>query len=128
VQNILELEGGRSALKLTTASYWRPSGENIHRRRDVGEDEPWGVKPNRGYSVSLNDEEIRRVVWDREKRDLFPGLIEANPEILNTLRERFESPDAAELSDEPYDDPQLQRAIEYVEEKLREIDAEARTA
>ena len=128
VQNILELEGGRSALKLTTASYWRPSGENIHRRRDVGEDEPWGVKPNRDYSVPLIDDEIRQVMWDREKRDLFPGLIEANPEILKTLRERFEPADAAELSDEPYDDPQLRRAIEYVEEKLRKIDAEARTA
>src|SRR5581483_5906566 len=31
VQNVVELEGGRSALKLTTASYKRPSGKNIHR-------------------------------------------------------------------------------------------------
>ncbi len=128
VQNILKLEGGRSALKLTTASYWRPSGENIHRRRGVGEEEPWGVKPNRDYEVELTDEESRKVMWDRDMRDLFPGLIEDNPEILNTLRERFESEDAPALSDEPYDDPQLRRAIEYVEEILRKIDAEARTA
>ena len=56
VQNILELEGGRSALKLTTASYWRPSGENIHRRRDVSDDDPWGVKPNQDYKVPLRSE------------------------------------------------------------------------
>ena len=31
VQNIIELENGRSALKLTTAAYKRPSGKNIHR-------------------------------------------------------------------------------------------------
>ncbi len=128
VQNILKLEGGRSALKLTTASYWRPSGQNIHRRRDVGEDDPWGVKPNRGFTVSLTDEETRRVVWDREMRDLFPGLVESNPEILDTLRERFDFPDAPELTNEPYDDPQLRRAIKYVEEILHKIDVEARTA
>lgn len=128
VQNILELEGGRSALKLTTASYWRPSGENIHRGRDVGEDKPWGVKPNAGYDIPLEADDVRRIAWDRERRDLSPGLIEAYPEILDTLRERFESADPAELPDEPYDDPQLRRAIEYIEENLRKIDAEARTA
>ncbi|MEK6234818.1 MAG: S41 family peptidase, partial [Planctomycetales bacterium] len=31
VQNVIDLEEGKSALKLTTASYWRPSGKNIHR-------------------------------------------------------------------------------------------------
>jgi carboxyl-terminal processing protease len=129
VQNILELEGGRSALKLTTASYWRPSGENIHRRRGISESEPWGVKPDHGYAVSLPNEDIRRAAWDREKRDLFPGLIEDSPEILDTLRERFETKDSTEqLSDEPFDDPQLRQAINYIEEKLRKIDAEARTA
>ena len=35
VQNLIELENGRSALKLTTASYWRPSERNIHRRKDA---------------------------------------------------------------------------------------------
>jgi carboxyl-terminal processing protease len=38
VQNMIEMKEGneKSALKLTTASYWRPSGENIHRFP-----EPW---------------------------------------------------------------------------------------
>ena len=31
VQNVIELEEGKSALKLTTAGYHRPSGKNIHR-------------------------------------------------------------------------------------------------
>lgn len=128
VQNILELEGGRSALKLTTASYWRPSNENIHRGRDVGEDEPWGVKPDRDYAVPLDEEQARRVAFDRDRRDLTPGLIQSNPDVLDTLRERYESGNAAALPDEPYDDPQLRKAIEYIEENLRKIDAEARTA
>ncbi|MCA9151459.1 MAG: S41 family peptidase, partial [Planctomycetales bacterium] len=43
VQNIIELEGGRSALKLTTAGYRRPSGKNIHRFEGATDDDDWGV-------------------------------------------------------------------------------------
>jgi carboxyl-terminal processing protease len=55
VQNIIEMhEGGeRSALKLTTASYWRPSGKNIHRFPDSKESDDWGVRPNdSGYQLT----------------------------------------------------------------------------
>src|SRR5690349_21718964 len=53
VQNIILLENDTSALKLTTASYIRPSGKNIHRFPDkkdfesahIDPDE-WGVKPD----------------------------------------------------------------------------------
>lgn len=46
VQNVIKMEGGKSALKLTTASYWRPSGKNIHRFFDSKETDDWGVRPN----------------------------------------------------------------------------------
>ena len=51
MQNIIPLENGTTALKLTTASYWRPSEMNIHRFRDSKEKDDWGVKPNPGYEV-----------------------------------------------------------------------------
>ena len=60
VQNIIPMEHGASALKLTTASYWRPSGKNIHRFADrkafeaagIDPDE-WGVRPNdSGYALT----------------------------------------------------------------------------
>jgi carboxyl-terminal processing protease len=60
VQNIIKMENGASALKLTTASYWRPSGKNIHRFPDrksfeaagIDPDE-WGVRPNdSGYKLT----------------------------------------------------------------------------
>ena len=54
VQNVIELEGGKSALKLTTASYHRPSGKNIHRFPDAKESDEWGVMPDDGYEVKLN--------------------------------------------------------------------------
>src|SRR5204863_139085 len=63
VQNIIMLENDTSALKLTTASYWRPSGKNIHRYPDkkdfkaakIDPDE-WGVKPDKGLEVKMKDE------------------------------------------------------------------------
>jgi carboxyl-terminal processing protease len=53
VQNIIPMEGGASALKLTTASYWRPSGKNIHRFPESKEEDDWGVKPNKDFGVSV---------------------------------------------------------------------------
>ena len=47
VQNIIQLEGGKSALKLTTASYWRPNGKNIHRFPKSKDSDDWGVTPNK---------------------------------------------------------------------------------
>jgi carboxyl-terminal processing protease len=55
VQNIIEMhEGGdRGALKLTTASYWRPSGQNIHRFPDSKDTDDWGVRPtDSGYKLT----------------------------------------------------------------------------
>ena len=54
VQNVIELEGGKSALKLTTASYIRPSGKNIHRFPDSKEGDEWGVMPDAGFELALN--------------------------------------------------------------------------
>jgi carboxyl-terminal processing protease len=55
VQNIIEMHEGsdKSALKLTTASYWRPSGKNIHRFPDSKDTDDWGVRPNdSGYKLT----------------------------------------------------------------------------
>lgn len=67
VQNLLPMEFGRSALKLTTARYYRPNGRNIHRIDNAPEDEEWGVSPNPGYEVEISEEAYRRLVehWQR---------------------------------------------------------------
>ncbi|HID22368.1 MAG TPA: S41 family peptidase, partial [Planctomycetaceae bacterium] len=70
VQNIIELEGGRSALKLTTAGYLRPSGKNIHRFKNAEPSDDWGVKPDEGYEIRLSSEELRKLVDYRRKRDV----------------------------------------------------------
>ncbi len=70
VQNIIELENGRSALKLTTAAYRRPSGKNIHRFPNSKDRDEWGVMPDLGYELGLNDGETRELLVDRRNRDI----------------------------------------------------------
>jgi carboxyl-terminal processing protease len=104
VQNIIELEGGKSALKLTTAGYKRPSGTNIHKFEGAKDEDDWGVRPNEGYEVKLADDAFRAVVEARQKRELI----------------RKAGDDAETL--EAMVDPQLEKALECLREKTRESD------
>ena len=127
VQNIIEMEGGQSALKLTTASYWRPNGENIHRGRDKegkrkNEDEVWGVRPTKGFRVDLDDQQRSRMYKVRRKRD-YENLLGPNNQPMVIELDESESNESKE-EDEP-SDPQLDKAIEYLLEK---IDREAKVA
>lgn len=75
VQSVIELGGGESALKLTTASYHRPSGANIHRFENMTEADTWGVTPNEGFRIDLTDSELLQLVDFRRDRDILrtPG-------------------------------------------------------
>ena len=103
VQNIIEVEGGRSVLKLTTADYWRPSNRNIHRHKDAKESDEWGVMPDEGFLVEMDDEQIKQAMRSRQERDM----------LRNGLQAAESNPDAILSSD-----PQLRRAVEYLQEKL----------
>jgi carboxyl-terminal processing protease len=70
VQQVIELDDRRGALKLTTASYWRPSNKNIHRSRDAGENEDWGVRPDTGCEVQVDGDDLMRLRLWRLNRDI----------------------------------------------------------
>ena len=70
VQNVIELEGGTSALKLTTASYHRPSGKNIHRFKGATAEDEWGVMPDDGYRLRMSNEELQEYLEYRRLRDV----------------------------------------------------------
>lgn len=70
VQNIILLEGGQSALRLTVASYWRPSGKNIHKKKGAKDTDEWGVRPDPGLEVNLTDEQFEQVSRARRLRDM----------------------------------------------------------
>ena len=79
VQNVRPLEGGRSALRLTIGSYWRPSGQDIHKRKDAKESDAWGVRPNPGQEVNPTNQEVETFVLARRRRDVtsYEGLLAA---------------------------------------------------
>jgi carboxyl-terminal processing protease len=70
VQNIIEMENGRSALKLTTAAYCRPSGKNIHRFPGAKNGDEWGVVPDKGYELRLPETEVTDLLEYRRDRDV----------------------------------------------------------
>jgi len=102
VQEVINLEGRKGALKLTTASYWRPSKKNIHREKGAAEEDDWGVMPDEGYKVVVEGEELTRLRLWRYRRD-------------GHKPPHGEPPDA-DLSID--NDKQLLKAVEYLEEEI----------
>ncbi|MCC6417204.1 MAG: S41 family peptidase [Gemmataceae bacterium] len=114
VQHIIPMENGTSALKLTTASYWRPSGKNIHRFPDSKEQDEWGVKPNDGFEVKLNDEErIEYFKWRRE-RDVIRRNGAPAPKVE---KEKDEKADGKKK--EPFKDRVMEKALEYLRGQIK---------
>jgi carboxyl-terminal processing protease len=108
VQNVIPLEGGKSALKLTVATYWRPSERNIHRLRDAKEDDDWGVRPDKAFEIKLSQEEQVRSAEERRQRDAAGATKGADPS--------------------PLFDPPLEKAIDYLKRTLTAQDASIRAA
>jgi C-terminal peptidase prc len=68
VQNLQNFEGGK--LKLTTASYWRPSGKNIHRFPHAKETDEWGVTPDK--MIKLNRKEREELIEAQHNQEVIP--------------------------------------------------------
>lgn len=108
VQNVIPIEAGKSLLKLTVASYWRPSGKNIHRLKD-DPDGQWGVSPDPGYAVEVSDAQEQQRREARARRDVLV------------------SPDQW-MGTDAQSDPALMRAVEAVREAIGEPPSDNRQA
>jgi carboxyl-terminal processing protease len=111
VQNVIELEGGKSALKLTTAGYLRPNGKNIDRVAAKDSDE-WGVTPDDGFEVKLGEGELLGLVTSRRTRDIVQvhgkkGPAEARPDDAKPAEKNGE-----------FVDRQLKKALDYLADQL----------
>jgi carboxyl-terminal processing protease len=123
VQNILELEGGNSVLKLTVATYQRPSGKNIHRFKNAKESDEWGVSPDPGLEVKLSPEQYVSLARARRQRDL----------VSNRRTRRPDTPPAeaakkAENAKPDADAPKVDKPKDQEPEKAKEAEtAKAQT-
>jgi carboxyl-terminal processing protease len=127
VQHVIPMEKGKSALKLTTASYWRPSGKNIDRSdEEAKKSGVWGVQPNPGFEIDLTDEIIFEIARQRNQRDV-RGFVQAANEKNGQADDGVE-PDEnrgqmPSTNQTPLIDQTLQRAIKYLETQLQNRDA-----
>jgi carboxyl-terminal processing protease len=105
VQNVIEMEGGASALKLTTAGYHRPNGKNIHKFPGAKDSDDWGVNPNSGFEVKLSGKEMTQLMeQQRRAKDI---VRKSNGEA---------KPEAA--AGDGFVDLQLQKALDYIKAQL----------
>lgn len=105
VQNIVLLENGKSAMKLTTAAYFRPNGKNISRLAKHTETDDWGVRPTKGYEVILDSEEEQKYFQNRQQRDI----------ILPKESRGTKPPEEFEK----FEDRQLNRAIDAIKNQMK---------
>lgn len=103
VQQLLELDGGSSALKLTTAYWYMPSGKMIHRKPDA---ERWGVDPSPGCFVPMDAEQTLAMLIKRREGEVDDPYGELDGPI---------TPDW--LRKEMLDDP-MAAALQAAQEKL----------
>jgi carboxyl-terminal processing protease len=89
-------------MKITTASYWRPSGKNIHRAKDAGPKSDWGVLPDKDCIVEMTDDEQNDWRQWRAHRDGFQPSGK-NGAVKNGVK--------------PFVDHPLVRAVEYLEKE-----------
>jgi carboxyl-terminal processing protease len=103
VQQLTPLESGRSLLKLTWASFWRPNGSPIQRTDDSGESS-WGVAPEPQHELRLSPEDYATYRKYRTARDLL---------VSSETTVESEAPDTGDFSDK-----QLRLVLEFLGNKL----------
>jgi carboxyl-terminal processing protease len=106
VQQLIPMQNGKSNLKLTWASFWRPSNAKIDRSAGEAESAVWGVIPDKGLERRLNDEQSARFREYRGARDRM-GL-------TTTDQAAKKGDDSAP----PFVDEQLQLAVKYLQGKI----------
>jgi carboxyl-terminal processing protease len=107
VQQLIPMQSGKSLLKLTWASFWRPSGDKIHRGTNGKEDETWGVVPDAGLERRLTEQEFEAFLKYRSERD----RIEPVPSEKGDSQAEISAP--VEFVDE-----QLQLAVKHLQSAL----------
>ena len=116
VQQLFDVDAGRSMLRLTTASWATPSKRNIHRSKKNGGEHrydadmaaEWGILPNEGFEVVLDDNDISRL--DRHMEQLSWNAIDARyappkPPDSKEPPASEEKPRSDDLSGELQDSP-----------------------
>jgi carboxyl-terminal processing protease len=117
----------KTAVKLTTQTWWRPSGKNMDRL-GAPKDNPneWGVSPDAGLEVATSDTERLRYIYEMEKLKFTAG----RPDVVGSKPPKPpvqvpKDKDGKPLWDDskPFEDRPLDRALEHLRKKLPGVGA-----
>ena len=97
VQQVFEIDNASTAIKFTTARYFRPSGANIHRTPEMQAQDVWGVSP---------DPELEHTLTEMQQVALFRRWQQRGDPRLTT----GEQPPSPPFSG----DPQLRIAVAHL--------------
>lgn len=126
VQNVIPIEGGRAALRLTTAYYYPPSGRRINRHTSPDGEETWGVDPDDGCQIDLTDEQLTKAI-ERFRQRSSPPIPSPSPAQTTSEESPSETPSITDgapqvlVAADPLlgFDKQLSLAIEKLQDRLR---------
>src|SRR6185295_15763468 len=115
------------------------SGKNIHRFPDAKESDEWGVSPDKGFELKLNDTETHDLVFNRRERDIVapkapkmvvapavdPGAAGTEPSKPVEPAPPVTTPVKAvpvevktELKEHKFVDRQLQKSLDYLTQEV----------
>lgn len=135
VQHVIDIEGGKAALRLTTAHYFPPSHRNIDKPRNAKDNDVWGVYPNDGLTIEATDEQVELIY--KRLRDRGNPLKANNPKKSSdqsdvSTKENTESNSSDEneetssirssrtdLDPSLANDPQLEFSVKHIESLMR---------
>jgi carboxyl-terminal processing protease len=106
VQNVEPFKPTGGKIKLTTATFWPPSGRNLNKASTTGkDDEDWGVRPDKGYELKLDT---------TEENELFERLY--NWQVIP----RRDLPPTKEAEKrKEFKDRQLEMALDYLRGQIK---------
>ena len=116
VQNVIPLDAGLAAMRLTTAYYYPPSGRLIHRKPNAKPEDVWGVHPDEGCEVKLDESAFLKSIERFRKRadPIANGLSNTRkPNIQDGAETR------ASFDSTIQDDPQLLKAVDVLQTKMK---------
>ena len=122
---------GNSVLKLTVATYQRPSGKNIHRFKNAKESDEWGVSPDPGLELKLTPDQYFAYARGRRQRDLVSNrkahpAAAATPEPAKDKEKpkdaKDKGPDTVKMPPQakPFVDLQRDKALRVILDELAE--------
>ncbi|MFT5303169.1 MAG: carboxyl-terminal processing protease [Mariniblastus sp.] len=98
VQNVIPIQRRESALKLTTSSYWRPSGKHIDRYDEISKTTKiWGIHPDANFEIEQTDVDVFNNMRSRSIRDLEGLMTDEEAMVISEIRAFQPAVDTQEL-------------------------------